>query len=380
MLLLAAFMALAARQMPVAEFGLFSSVYAIALILTDVSDAGTGMQLILDSARNDRRTRRRQLSDLVLSRFVMHAGLLVLGCIAGLITHVFAVCIVGAFLSASFALRVLLQAEERCEKRYWRSSLMLLAERSVALLVLLISQAGSAQSVMACLLAGSLTVVVVPVSRLIANGSLRRARHLYRRATSLGITSFASDLLPLDVPIVAAVSGPTIAGLYAVPSRLLIPIAFVGAAISTVLVREFPDLPIDQIRVQTRRIFWGCSTLVLIIAGLIAGTAPWLILWWLGDRYSGSVLPLQISTITAVCASGSIVLSAALQAMGRKALVAATTVVVAVAYLIATAVGAYLWGAVGGAIGAAIVQIAHAGWLYSTTFFRMKSAVKSGAE
>jgi O-antigen/teichoic acid export membrane protein len=364
MALLALFMLVVARRLSLSEFGLFGSLYAFALLSTDLADLGTGAHLIVTSNGKTAEQIVREVDALMLGRLLIHIiigmAFVVIGWRLNVIEAGWAV----ATLAFFFSVRVLIQAEARARQQYWRSSFLIVGERAVALILLLVTGASNLAAVFVCMALGS---VAACSPRLVGwrfhGANLRGLRSVHARARHFGLSSLSSDLLGLDVPLIAAIAGSAAAGLYTIPSRLLLPMAIIGSALSAVLMRELPALDPKEVRISVKRVLKMSLGGVAILAASVAIASNWLLVPFLGVSYAPAVTLVQVAALTATVTAGCSVLQAALQSMRQDKQVSSVVAVAGVAYVVAVSVGAALFGPIGAVIGGCIVQISQFGVL-----------------
>lgn len=357
MALFAVFMTVAAASMPVYEFGIFSAFYALCVLSTDFSDLGTGAHLILESESLSDDERQQRTSDLLVGRLVLHSAISVAFVLGGLIVGQVQLAVVAAITATFFSFRVLVQAEYRGARRYWRSSFVLIGERAVALALLAVLPVSSAVWAMLCLMLGSAASCTAQVVRRIWRAIPRRLITHHKRARHLGVSSLSTDLIALDVPILATFIGPGVAGLYAIPARLLVPIAFVGSSVSAVLLRELPALPKRLLRRRGLQVLLLVLAIVSVVAVIVAICAQVLIVFFLGAEYVPAIPAVQVAAIAAVVTAGNQVLIATLEALGLLRRASRIVASFSVLYLVCVLLGALVDGILGAVLGALVSQM-----------------------
>lgn len=356
--LFAAFTVLSARAMTVTEFGTFSAAYAVTLVLADILDFGTGAKLILGSANLDDGSLGHHLGILRSSRTLTCGTLLLVSGVAlSFVSRGYLVITMAAIvLTWLFSLRVIRQVQQRCKGHYIRSSITLVTERGATLLVAAIFPPTNPTVGLLCIAAGTLCALALSGSEFNWSVSFDDIVQAHKASRNLGVSSVASDVTTMDVPVLSLVVTSSAAGLYAVPSRLLAPLAFVGSAFGTVLMRELPYLSREAIRRSTVRWMASVGFLAVCIAAPVALAAPQIIPALLGQQYVEAVSLVRLACVTAVLQCVSIVSTAGLQALGKAPYVARISVIGAVSGLAGVAVGGVMYGPVGACIAMLLLQ------------------------
>ncbi|MEU2204815.1 hypothetical protein AB0P19_11025 [Microbacterium oleivorans] len=349
-------MFVAATRVPIAQFGVLAALYAGALILSDLSDFGTGLRLVLRSGRLSVNALDARVRGLLAGRIVLHLPLLALAILGGFIWSGWESVAATVLLSASIAVRVLLQARERALRLYSMSSLLMVMERGVALGLLILFPSTSVAGALLCLAGGSVVASAFVLFRVKYERRSVSAWTQHRQAVPVGISSASSSLSQLEVPIVTAAAGAFAGGEYAVAARLLSPVTFIPASLSSVLARELPTMP----RERANRTLYLLLTVscggVAIMAGVLVFLAPW-IAQVLGPDYSGTIIPIRVFAVLCVVVAARQTFQVALQSRGEVAYVAKSALAGTAAYLVLLAIGSVVGGAIGAAGGAILGQV-----------------------
>ncbi|NKR74012.1 hypothetical protein GS492_15330 [Rhodococcus hoagii] len=164
------------------------------------------------------------------------------------------------------------------------------------------------------------------------------------------IANLTSQVRNLDVSIVSIVSSPAAGGLYAAALRLTNPLLLVTGSLTSVLLPE-----------ASRRDRAGVLAINRKLIGVVLACAPVLFLigwplsyvgiWVLGDSYTDARLGLHVMFVSMFFVGICPIVSSLLQAVGREKFVARNGMAFTPVVVAAIALGAYLGGAVGAAVG-----------------------------
>lgn len=164
------------------------------------------------------------------------------------------------------------------------------------------------------------------------------------------------SLRNLDNVIVVAVSGAAAAGLYSAVSKVLAPFNIVPNALNSIVIPRVAGADIHRVRRYCDIAF--LSGVVISLATLcLIPINEWLVLTIFGKAYSGGGIVLSLVLLRLGIVSVSPVLAGMLQAKRLDRYVAINSTIVAVATLVAVAVGSFFWGPAGAAGGFAGVSL-----------------------
>jgi O-antigen/teichoic acid export membrane protein len=168
---------------------------------------------------------------------------------------------------------------------------------------------------------------------------------LLRFARPFAVTSLASDVQPMDAPIVGALITSTAAGHLAAASRLMSPLTMPVAQLSQlVFVWAAKGDEAFGPRQAARLITIGAALYAGVVAALFCA-APWLLITLFGPSYVASATPLRWLLLGALLTSMTSPFGAWLSARRHARQVASTNTVATVVYF-----GTVVAGAVRGSI------------------------------
>lgn len=162
--------------------------------------------------------------------------------------------------------------------------------------------------------------------------------------------SMSGLLRTLDVPIVQAVSGPVVSGLYALPSRSIAPMRLIATSISTTALPYAARRDYARLRTLERTML---TALGVVIAVAIVGWAfvDDLVVTVLGEAYEPSADVLRVLIIGIILNVPGAFWSGVLQGTGHEQYVARVGSLLVGAFLPLVTVGSALGGALGAATG-----------------------------
>jgi O-antigen/teichoic acid export membrane protein len=186
-------------------------------------------------------------------------------------------------------------------------------------------------------------------------------KHAFFRCRPYWIHSAATQLRNVDTAIVAALSGTTQAAYYGVGARLMTPLRMVPATLGTALlphlVKRGGSSHKDVASGSALAVAISLPYLVLIIG------APWAV-EYLGPKYTGATLPLQIMCAGLAGSSFISIFNAILQAHGLAQSTARISIITALLLLALVSTGSFLQGATGAAIGFMAATFIQAAMVY----------------
>jgi len=177
-------------------------------------------------------------------------------------------------------------------------------------------------------------------------------KHIFRVARPYWVNSLGTQARNLDAAIVSAVAGPLQAGFYGVASRTTGPMRILSTSLATVILPAASRADPRQIRRLGLMTCGVCLGLSILYAAVIF-VAPWLVLTFLGNAYSGAVQPIQVAIGGLVFAAGASLFGSILQGVGKQVFVAKAAVGTTILCLVGTSAGAIQFGATGAAVGLA---------------------------
>jgi O-antigen/teichoic acid export membrane protein len=181
-----------------------------------------------------------------------------------------------------------------------------------------------------------------------ARPSPRTIIALWRLSAGFGLANVAGQAQRIDVALVGLISGPTQAGVYALPARLAVPLYALPAAYSAAL---YPRVAAGSGR---KSHLGGVMIVGLVMLPILAGVfifAPLVVQVIGGSAYVDGAVVLRLYSVAVFFSALNQPLAAVLQAQGSEAFVAMVVTVGSVLGLLAVAVGASVAGAGGAATG-----------------------------
>lgn len=361
---------LVARSLTPAELGSVTAAIGVATLLLTALDFGINSLTIRQLARNphDLEVFSSTLgAKVVTSGGVGLAWMLVVGAVAIANPAWWSLVPLGAYIALSdiaSTLTVVARSREQMHisaiTQIVQKAACLIATSAALYLLADVRYAfplglvlGSAASV------GVAIYLLDPECRTISRPTPGSIAHLWRTSAGFGWSGLAAQVQRVDIAIVAALAGPAAAGLYAAPSRLTNLLTILPTALSAAL---FPRVAGASGRGGKARrdvlmaigFTLALSTLAMAI---IFSLADWIVPLLLGDDYRDSVPVLRAFLIGLVCMCANAPLAALLQAEGYERYVAKVVGAASIVGLIAIAIGALSYGAVGAAAGYIALQI-----------------------
>lgn len=240
----------------------------------------------------------------------------------------------------------------------------------------------------------SALAVAAVVSSIFANGYVRKRvsprsgssyRELLRRSRPYWIHSVATQSRNLDSALVGAAAGATAAGYYTAGSRLTNPLRILPYSLANVLLPEASRAYTQGRSLRSAYLMAGGMGAVLAVVYLaLIPLMPWLIPIVLGADYVGAIVVIQIVLVGFPFAAGVSLVHALLQAMGRKSVVATSSTIFAALTLASVWFAALEWGAVGAAVAMSITTFLQflylLIWLVIVTLRRRRGQLLGGEE
>lgn len=349
---------LAARAMPVSDFGLLMAFFGVVTLIQAFADFGVGTFISKERAASPS-------SGGVGSalRFTTTSSVVVVVLVAGglVITAILVSPVFWAMLPLAIAAAGERNADTRLAVAFADgdvhiSVLNLVLRRSTVILAFVVLLAVGVGGLLAFSLSSG---IAAAASAAFANIYIRRRvitapsltfRELLSSARPYWVAGLASQARNLDALLVASLAGAGQAGLYASGSRLINPLQILPSSLASVL------LPASARSAQSRQMLRKLVTLSLVLlAGLtviyaaIFLAAPLLVRLALGERYDGSVAIIRVILLGLPFASAGALLIPILQGRGHgRAVATASTTSTAVCLL-----GVAAAAPTGGAIAAA---------------------------
>jgi len=361
-LLTALIFVLAARSTTPGEFGTIAAAVALGTSFVGLVDFGTNGYWVRELARGSLDSKefgRRLVSKIAVAAIV--AGVLGVGVHLVLpSSNYWMAAPVGFALFLNQAAQVPLRGMARTEL----ISFSLLFDRVLALIVLVAAVFFGAQAhqmLWISLTVGSLAAAAIgwtltpPDFR--PKLSFRIRTNPWQRAGFYGLNSAALAAQTLDLPMLAWAGGPAAAGLYGAVNRWTQPLGLlIGAFASASAPFVARSNSWEEAWSQVRKALWlpvatilGCLT--------IAVAAPLVVEVILGEAYEDSAAILRILAIGMIPVVVNQPLSSFLQSMGHDKGVSIIVLFSVAAQLLNVVILGGLLGAIGAALGLAVVQV-----------------------
>lgn len=375
---------LAASFLGPSDFGRFSAAMGVAVLLLTTIDFGINSATIRDLARTPDQAnifRETLGAKCVVSGLI--AAVWILACIGLALTNSYwySIAPLGLYILLS-DITSTLNVIPLSQQRMQTVSAVMIAQKTTTLFSIIALHLIGMQSSYALTVGfamGSAVSVIVAWRYLdgisidwedFAPSALRR---LWINSYSFGLASLSSQIQRLDVPLVALISGPLAAGVYAAPARITNTLIVIPTALSTTL---FPKLSASNTKKAMREGFCAivATTLVSLLpmACLFVLADP-IVSILLGSDYAQSAEVLRFIVIGTAFTCLNVPVAAMLQAVGDERYVARAIGVSSLLGLLVVAMGSYLRGAPGASIGWIVLQFLVAILLFSRLVNRMSS-------
>jgi len=358
-LLVAAMYVLTARSMHPDEFGSIVTVIALGVVGAGFADLGANSYWIRELA--SRRLTQDELNVRVWTRF-----LVVLAAAVGVAVAAFFVSpmfiFTGVFLVSTSTVQTVLvplRAAQRSESVGW----LIVFGRAVAIAIFLVQTAAGVRPGLALLTSlplGNLALVMCAYAVTSAPNRLgfcvRPWGNPWSGTKWFAVFTIGTSASKLDLPIVAALSGPGAAGIYGAVNRWTQPLAVAVAGFTSAAAPFIAaETRLIKLRAQLLRASWILVLTIALCLGVLA-TAPWLVTSLLGADFSDSAPVLQLLVMAIILNTFSQPLLVALQSRHFDHLTAVITALTVVVQLSITVVLSPRLGALGAGIGMLVGQ------------------------
>jgi O-antigen/teichoic acid export membrane protein len=350
-----------ARSSHVEDFGLAVTVIALATACAGIADFG-GQNLWV------REMVRGEISADLLGRMI--AGKLAVAVILGgslLVATKFSslgsMTIAGVILAICTLLGFMFQVSLRATGRVEWVAAAVLCDRGFAMLIfftcrnvvpdhVLLLTALSAGGLLGAFLMYACTPLEV-----------RPRLHLKPRVNPwggslyFGLSGLAVSAQGLDTPLLAAASSASAAGVYGSVNRWTQPLGLLANAYARAASPYLASARSTRAALRSTRSSVWLPAVAMIFSLAIAASAPWLVHLLLGDRYMSAAPVLSVLAIATVPGIANQVLAVALQARGRDRMVSGVLAGAVSLQLLLVALISPKFGAMGAALGFAILQV-----------------------
>ncbi len=366
--------AIAARGTSPGDFGRALTIVALAAVIAGVVDFGLANFLIRERAAE--RTSTRDVAHRLLERLLVAVSI-------GVIVMVGVMVVVRNAPQMSFVLAVLglitanlaVQSSQVILRATGRLGVVAAAtviDRAIALGVTVLLMAigwGAVAALPTALGLGLLTDAAICAAATGGRGTLGRFGEITRRvraprqwigswagAQAYGVAGVAGSLQQLDVTILNALGGASVAGQYGAVSRWTAPLLLPSTAVTQTGMSRAASAPTTA--QAFRRVFeqWWLLALGLGVSVAVAVFAEPLALFVLGDQYANSAHVLAVLAVAVVPTILAQPFAMILQSRGRDGAVARTLVVSLVVRIGLVAIFAAQLGAMAAAIAVAVQQ------------------------
>ena len=357
----------AARYVDPAEFGLFLASYGVAVLIVVSSDLGLSGLSVRELARDSLQAETYRSAFWAKSAIAFGSValwsvgvLLIPDARARLPVEILAVYILAGMMTSSLLVPL------RASQKMHLVGVATVIEKAFALLigyagfrlwgakpeVLPLAMAGGAIGALGA------TIIMLPAPfRKLGSPSRVRMVTVLRQSVHFALANVASQLQRLDVTVVLLVAGTQVAGVFGVPARISAAMGSLPNSLSWAMLPAAVESAVPEAR---RQAVVGVGALVLAFVLLFAFGilfADSLVPILLGPKYSAAIPVMRIYLLGMILTVINQPRAAWLQGAGQDRLVAAAVLSASVCGLVAIAVGARAYGAVGAAFGVIVLQV-----------------------
>ncbi|WP_110883530.1 lipopolysaccharide biosynthesis protein [Mycolicibacterium wolinskyi] len=362
----AASLTLVARWSGPAEFGFFAAAYGIALVTQTVADLGLTKYIVQlrVSDRSDGGIGAALRLGRNISIISTVVGTVALVAVGTQIPAVMALCLMPLWMSSEKQVEAWLGVS-LADGKLWHNATSLVFRRLGALVVLLVAHAAGLDPVPSYLVGLTLFSLLAWWHVRIVTDDVRTDRTVRAKSLLVGgrhywFNSLAVQAMNFDVTVVAAMASAQSAGYYAAASRLTTPLRIVPTSFATLL---FPAAAKAQLS--------GARPLLKAVGGLIAITTvmyiglavalPILVPLVLGPSFDPAAPVIQVVCVGLIFAAITSQFNSLMQGWGYLRAVTIISTASTLLSLIAIAIAAAHWGALGAGFalaGGYVVQLA----------------------
>lgn len=345
-------------------FGRAGAVIAVATVLMAISDLGLGTLAVRAAARNPDDTEVLLIYRLTIALSIL---LSVISCAAVLVIvdlkpsyYEFAPLVAWMVIEKQLSVRSSVAVALRMV-RVSTKSIIVSRITSVAMFctMLLVDVPPTLAYTLGYLLGASAGLILVKRSMSSIQlmpadcafpAVLKRVRPLIRRSAPFSVATLSYQVRTLDVALVSAISGPAVAGIYALPARLSAPLRLLPTALNSLAMPIVSNGNSEMLKQLTKltRISW---IVMITILGTLAVFSREIIVLLVGADYSDGATPMRILCLGIAINIVGASRSAMLQASGDERFIAKVGILVGIVSLGAVSVGAFWGGASGAAVG-----------------------------
>lgn len=359
-LLVAVLFILTARGMRPDEYGPIVTVIGLGMAGAGFVDLGSNAYWIRELASG--RITQPELSARASTRFLIALAITAVIVMASLfMAPAFAAAGV-LLLTASTAQAVLvpLRADRRAEAVSWLTVL----GRAVSVAIFLVQLRVGVEPGLALwtsLALGDIALVLCALAKTPAHHRLklrtRRLSNPWTGAKWYAISTLSTTAAQLDLPIVAALAGPSAAGIYGAVNRWTQPVVLATSAFAQAAAPFMASTTrFMALRGQLLRASWILAVAVGACAAIFV-LAPWLVSSLLGENFKDAAPVLRLLAVAMLLNTVTQPLTVALQSRRLDRLAAILVVITAATQLIATSILAPQFGALGAGVGVLAAQV-----------------------
>lgn len=348
---------LLAHRTSVGQLGTLLAVVGVLSIVVDVVDFGSASRMVREGAAS--RVTEAQAAAYFTSRAITGVVAAVLTAAAGLLVQGRAGTAL-LWLSAWVALRVASQARRallQMRSRFTTMAQTQLMDRVVSAVVggaILLGDGRPEVALGIAYATGSLASLATGqlLDRVRLLSGEARPLSSYKGGSSFGVTMVITDLAALDLLLLAWVAGSHEAGLFALASRVAIPVTTMASSLATVALARLAAQPDHRaawslLRVGAKHAA-RLSTAGLLLGIVLAGPVLRLLG---GAEYAGAATALRLVLAACLLSVFSQLMLAFLQSRGFESFAAAVLVPAIAVSLAGVAIGGALAGASGASVG-----------------------------
>lgn len=376
-----------ARSLDPAGLGLLMGAVGIGRFLTIVADFGMNSAAVRALAQQPALSSSftTTLATKLLLAVSLGTGWIVLACIGGMAgLWPWTISLLGPFLAfeiVASTLEVPLRAAQRMVVVSGLTTAdAVLGLVSVGGLVLSGRDPALALPVGLTVASGSTAVwswwLIEPRFRKLTRIGLRRLATTWKESLHFGLVGLATQIQRADVAVVGALAGPTAAGIFAIPARLVGPLSIIPYAYSAAL---FPRVAAAQDHRRAHREAVGSALLLLIGMSVLLGAlfvfAHPAVETILGHRYLQSARVLRVYLVGVLVAALNQPMAIFLQAEGQERFVACIVAPASLAGMAGIAVGAAADGAFGAAFGFVLLHTIVAAFLVTRSALTLRESI-----
>lgn len=318
-LIFAVFFILAAREASPRELGIFCTSYAIALFIADLADFGTGTLAVTRAQSRSPICTQEVIRGYATGRFYIFVIFGILTTPISIFSGNELMCFLIILTSFLQSIKILLLTEQRALRKYSHFSLTLILERLFSLIILISLGELTAEKLMLAVLLSNFLIILVYRWKPDFFYDVRKLKKEYLAARHLGLSSIASDLALLDVPILTFIASAAVSAEYAIALRISTPVLIVGSVLGTILVRELGEDIVDRriLRLMIVKICLITTLGLVFVEFLLIWKTQLIVKLFAGSQYFGINFLVILVSIASCIAVLKGLISSVLQVRGN---------------------------------------------------------------